>query len=90
MWLSHDDVLNRWGGILRGFLLEARLTDMVMHVIGRLYRERCPGVQPHVLCCMQSALEIFCSHLLGKRLIILTRRFRNLVLDTWGIVRGGD
>ena len=36
--------------------------NMVMHVLGTLFRERCPGAQlAYVLCCMQSALEIFCS-----------------------------
>lgn len=97
MWSGHGGVLNHCGGngrFLFLFLGRGRLGDMAMHVLRRLYRGNVfPGRTNYVRCCMQPALEIFCSQgLLGKRLAHPNPQCPgNLVLDTYlngGILRG--
>lgn len=68
------------------FLGGRRLGDMAMHVLRGLYRENMfPGRTNYVRCCMQPALEIFCSQgSLGKRLVHPNPQCPgNLVLDTY-------
>ena len=65
---------------------------MVMHVLRKLYRERCPGA--HRLCAVVHALLHWRSSV--RRVCwqsaesIVSVRFRNPVLDaiTWGLLRG--
>ena len=94
LWLSLDGVLNHCGGMKEFDFLEERLSDMVMHVLRKLYREKMPRGAA-LMCCAActSALEIFCSQgLLGKYRLNLTRNVPEprIGCPTWGILRGGD